>query len=198
LYRHRPFIIQSLIAASYFTAIGIMPFLSLKASQAAGMPVTQVGILFTIGAVVNAVLLVPMGRVADRKSKKVLMTLGLLITGASMAGIAVANDFAQLAVAQVVGSAGGSMFGPAAVALLSENVPLRRQSTAMGIYGGCEDIGIIIGSAAGGAVWSTLGPTPTFLLVGTVPAALGAIICFAMLKGRTGRDTLAPATRRGP
>ncbi|OGO39265.1 MAG: hypothetical protein A2147_04535 [Chloroflexi bacterium RBG_16_57_8] len=189
LYRHRPFIAQSVVAALYFAAIGVMPFLSLKASEGLGLPVTQVGVLFTIGAVVNAVLLIPMGRLADRRSKRVMMAVGLLITSAGMAGIAAATNFAQLAVVQIVGSAGGSMFGPAAVALLSENVPLRRQSTAMGIYGGCEDIGIIFGSAVGGVVWSSLGPTPTFLLIGTTPAALGAVMCFALLKEKVTRKT---------
>jgi MFS family permease len=88
----------------------------------------------------------------------------------------------QLAACQVIGSIGGSMFGPAAVALLSENVSSRRQSTAMGIYGGCEDVGMIIGSALGGVLWSALGPTPTFLLVGTSSAFLGAVIAFAFLR----------------
>ena len=184
LYRHRPFIVQSIIAALYFTAMGTGSFLSLLAVQKAGVPLAQVGILFTVGAIVNAVLLIPMGRLADYKSKRVLMILGLLFTAAGFTGISFSSNFLQLATSQIVGSIGGSMFSPAAVALLSENVSRHKQSTAMGIYGGCEDIGVIVGSALSGVIWSVLEPRFTFLIIGALPGVIGAVICFAMLKDK--------------
>ena len=184
LYRHRPFIVQSIIAALYFTAMGTGSFLSLLAVQKAGVPLAQVGILFTVGAIVNAVLLIPMGRLADYKSKRVLMILGLLFTAAGFTGISFSNNFLQLATSQIVASIGGSMFNPAAVALLSENVSRHKQSTAMGIYGGCEDIGVIVGSALSGVIWSVLEPRFTFLIIGALPGVIGAVICFAMLKDK--------------
>jgi MFS family permease len=185
LYRHRPFIVQSAIALVYFAAIGLFPFLSLLAVEVAGLAATQVGILFTFGAVVNAVLLIPMGRLADHRSKRTMMIAGLLVTAAGQAVVALSNGFPQLAIGLIIQSTGGAMFGPAAVALLSENIPAARQSTAMGIYGGCEDVGVIIGSALGGVIWSALGATPTFLLVGTTAATLGAAMCFALLKEKS-------------
>jgi len=184
LYRHRPFIVQSIIAALYFTAMGTGSFLSLLAVQKAGVPLAQVGILFTVGAIVNAVLLIPMGRLADYKSKRVLMILGLLFTAAGFTAISFSSNFLQLATSQIVGSIGGSMFSPAAVALLSENVSRHKQSTAMGIYGGCEDIGVIVGSALSGVIWSVLEPRFTFLIIGALPGVIGAVICFAMLKDK--------------
>jgi MFS family permease len=182
LYRQGNFITQCIVAALYFTAIGVLPFLSLLASQVAGLTAAQVGILFTVSAVVSAVFLIPMGRLADRQNKKIMMALGLLITAMSLAGIAFSRSFAALAAYQVLGSLGGSMFGPAAVALLSENVPSGRQNTAMGIYGGSEDAGMIIGSALGGLLWSSLGPTSTFLIAGTAAAFLGSVISILFLK----------------
>ena len=184
LYRQRPFIVQSIIAALYFTAMGTGSFLSLLAVQKAGVPLAQVGILFTVGAIVNAVLLIPMGRLADYKSKRVLMILGLLFTAAGFTAISFSSNFLQLATSQIVGSIGGSMFSPAAVALLSENVSRHKQSTAMGIYGGCEDIGVIVGSALSGVIWSVLEPRFTFLIIGALPGVIGAVICFAMLKDK--------------
>jgi MFS family permease len=191
LYRQRPFVIQCIIAALYFTTIGVLSFLSLFAAQVAGLAATQVGILFTISAIVNAVLLIPMGRLADYKNKKTLMAVGLLITAAGMVGISLSNNFAQLAVSQVIGSLGGSMFGPAAVALL-ENTP-HRQNTSMGVYGGCEDLGMIIGSALGGLIWSLLGPASTFLFVGAIPAVAGALISLTLIK-----KLVAPPSERAP
>jgi MFS family permease len=182
LYRNRLFISQSAIALLYFAAIGLGPFLSLLAVEVAGLPVTQVGIVFTIGAVVNAVMLIPMGRLADRTSKRTMMIAGLLVTAAGQAIVGFSAGFPQLAAGMIVQSAGGAMFGPAAVALLSENIAQQRQSTAMGIYGGCEDLGVIVGSAMGGVIWSTLGPTPTFLIIGTSSAVIGAILAAALLR----------------
>lgn len=182
LFRHKQFIFQSVIAAMQFAAIGISPFLSLLAVEVAGLDATRVGILFTIGAIVNAVMLIPMGRLADRRSKRIMMAIGLSVTAAGQAVIAFAGGFPQLIFGVIIQSTGGAAFGPAAVALLSEVIPQRRQNTAMGIYGGCEDIGVIIGSAIGGVVWSTLGPTPTFLIVGSGCALLGAVISLVFLK----------------
>jgi predicted MFS family arabinose efflux permease len=54
----------------------------------------------------------------------------------------------------------------------------------MGIYGGCEDIGVVAGSALGGLVWSSIGPQSAFLLVGMVSSILGAIVAFTLLRDK--------------
>ena len=101
---YRPFVFQSVIAALYFTAIGVAPFVSLLAAQVAGLDAREIGILFTIGAVTNAVLLIPMGRLADRKSKKALMAAGLLVAAAGQALIAISSSFPMLAAGGVIQS----------------------------------------------------------------------------------------------
>ena len=119
------------------------------------------------------------------------MISGLLFTAAGFTGISFSSTFLQLAASQVIASIGGSMFSPAAVALLSENVSLHKQSTAMGIYGGCEDIGVIVGSALSGVIWSIIEPRFTFLIVGALPGVIGAVICYAMLKDKHGNKGIA-------
>jgi len=57
----------------------------------------------------------------------------------------------------------------------------------MGIYGVCEDIGVIVGSAVGGFVWSAWGPHPTFL-IGAVATGLGAAICLGLLREKTSKN----------
>jgi MFS family permease len=184
LYRHRQFITQSAVALFYFAATGLGAFISLLAVEVAKLDAAQVGILFTIGAVTNAVMLVPMGRLADRKSKRAMMVIGLLVTGSGQAIVGLSHSFPQIAAGLVIGSTGGAMFGPAAVTLLSEHIAQRRQSTAMGIYGGCEDAGVILGSAMGGLVWSAFGPEWTFLIMGSLSATVGAAIAFLLLKDK--------------
>ncbi|OGO20443.1 MAG: hypothetical protein A2Z15_01730 [Chloroflexi bacterium RBG_16_50_11] len=184
-YRSRSFIAQCVIAAFSWASIGVIaPFLPLLVVDVAKVTATEVGILFTISALVTAALLIPMGRLSDRRNKKVMMIIGLLVTAAGIAGIALAKNFAGFTAAVVIESIGIAIFSPAAVALLSETVPQNWQNTAMGIYGGCEDIGVVVGSALGGVVWSAIGPQSAFLLVGTVSSILGAGVAFTLLKDK--------------
>jgi hypothetical protein len=55
----------------------------------------------------------------------------------------------------------------------------------MGIYGGCEDAGVIVGSALGGFAWAGLGPLGTFVIVGATSAAVGALLCLVLIRTRT-------------
>ena len=148
------------------------------------MGATEVGILFTIMGVSTMVLGIPMGMLADRKGKKTFMILGLLVSAATMAGIAFTESFHWLIVFVITSSLGLTMFSPAALGLISDSVPLQRQSTAMGIYGGiCENTGIIAGAALGGFIWSAWGPQATFL-IGTIASSLGAVICFSLVRDK--------------
>ncbi|MFC2072030.1 MFS transporter [Chloroflexota bacterium] len=178
-YSYRPLAFQCVVAALLFLGLGIsITFLPLLATQVVGVGATEVGILFTIGGLTTMVLGVPMGVLADRKGRRAFMILGLIVSAVAMAGIAFAESFPWLIVFVILRSVGMAMFNPAALALLSDNVALQQQSTAMGVYGGvCENTGIIAGSALGGFVWSAWGPRATFLM-GTIAASLGAVICF--------------------
>ncbi|MBA7704560.1 Multidrug resistance protein MdtG [subsurface metagenome] len=165
-----------------------MTFLPLLATQVVGVSATEVGILFTIRGLVTMVLGIPLGILADRKGKRGFMILGLLVSALAMAGMAFAESFPWLIAFSIVGSLGLAMFSPAALGLLSDSVPLHRQSTVMGVYGGiCENTGIIAGSALGGFVWSAWGPRVIFLM-GTVTASLGAVVCFGFVRSEAPKN----------
>ena len=68
-------------------------------------------------------------------------------------------------------------------------MPLQRQSTVMGLYGGlCENTGVIAGSALGGLIWSIWGPQATFF-AGTAAGLLGVFVCLALIKSVKNRDS---------
>ena len=184
LVRYRPFISQCIIAALFFCSTSIGPFLPLLAKDFAGLSVEDVGVLLSIGAIVSTVTVIPMGRLADRWNKRTLMFIGLLVTGAGLVGLTFSRTFGTIALSGAVQALGGAMFGPAAVSLLSQIVPASRQNTAMGIYGGCEDAGVIVGSALGGFAWAGLGPVGTFVIVGATSAAVGALLCLVLVRAR--------------
>jgi MFS family permease len=182
-YRSRLFLAQCIIGVLCWTSIGVVgPFLPLMAVDVARLDATHVGILFTTSALVSATLLVPMGRLSDRGNKRYMMVAGLLVAAAGLVFMALAKNFAGLIAAIVVQSIGNAVFNPAAVSLLSDTVPRNWQNTAMGIYGGCEDTGVVAGSALGGFIWSAVGPHATFLLVGTTASVLGAMVTLVFLR----------------
>jgi MFS family permease len=179
----RPFIIQCVVAALAFLGSGVISFLPLLATQVVGVQATEVGILFTIGNLSGAALLIPLGRLADRRGKRVLMIIGLVVSAIGLAGYASAHNFAWLIGYIIINNFGQAMFSPAAVALLSDTVPFHWQNTAMGIYGACEDAGVIAGSALGGVVWTAWSPPATFIM-GAISFGLGALICFSLIRER--------------
>jgi MFS family permease len=158
-------------------------FLPLLAAQVVGgISVTQVGYLFATAGFVSMLLGIPLGMLADRIGKKKIMILGLLFSGAAMAGMPFANSYLWLTLFVIGQSVGMAMFSPASLGLLSDSIPPQRQSTAMGAYGGlCEDTGIIAGSALGGFIWSAWGPQVTFL-VGGLAAGLGILVSLVLIK----------------
>jgi len=186
---YRPLISQCTVAALQYLGLGIyIAFLPLLASQVAGLSATEVGILFTIGGIATVVLGIPMGILADRIGKKTFMVLGLLVSAGALAGTGFSTTFLSLTMFVVLRSLGMAMFSPAALGMLSESVPLQRQSTVMGVYGGlCENTGVIAGSALGGLIWSIWGPPATFL-AGTAAGCLGVFVCLALIKAGKKHD----------
>jgi MFS family permease len=184
-YRSRAFISQCAIATIAWLPIGVVgSFLPLLAADVAKVKETEIGLLFTISSLVGAALIIPLGRMSDRRNKKTMIIIGLIVTAAGIAWIAIAGSYGEFVAALIVEIIGQAIFGPAAVALLSETVPQHWQGTAMGVYGGFEDLGVVIGAALAGIVWESLGPQSAFLILGAAPPALAALMAFTLLKSR--------------
>jgi predicted MFS family arabinose efflux permease len=181
---YRLFIIQCVIVALFLLGAGVNSFLPLVATEVVGVTATEVGILYTITGVVNTVLLIPLGRLADRKDKKLLMVAGIMLSVIALVGIGYAKSYPLLIMFSIISSVSFATYTPAAVAMLSNTVPSYWQSTAMGVYGAAEDIGIILGSGAGGFVWNTGGPTAVYLM-GAAAALAGAIICLGFIRRKS-------------
>lgn len=90
---YRTFAVQCLLPVLFLLGAGANSFLSLLAAQVVGVDATKVGILFTVSGVANTLLLLPMGRLADRKSKKTFMAAGLILSAVAFTGIAFPEVF---------------------------------------------------------------------------------------------------------
>lgn len=174
--------LQGGVAAMQFIGLSIFrTYMPLLSTQVIGTDATGSGVLFAIVGVVQIMTTIPLAGIADRKGKKRFMLLGMLGCALSYVGMAFSGSFSVLVVFVILYSISVSLFGPSALAMISESIPREHQATAIGIYGVCEDAGVITGSAAGGFIWDAWGHQAAFLL-GTVMAGLGSLGCLRWIK----------------
>ena len=86
----------------------------------------------------------PMGMLADRFSRKKLLTCGLAINALGFMGIALAPNYAIAIVSVLVAGFGGSFFHPAATALTARLYP-KNTGRALGFLGIGASVGFCIG-----------------------------------------------------
>jgi len=182
---------QGLIAMLTFVPVGVaLTFIPLLAKKVLLLQPSDVGMIFAISGLVSIFFTVPMGRLSDRYGRRPFMATGLAIVGASLIGMSFAGNAQTLLLFMMLNAFGTAIFSPSAVALLSDSAPPGKQGVAMGLYGLCEDVGIIVGPAIGGVLWEGLGPAPTFWFGGT-PTFLAAVIALTAIRRRAPETAIA-------
>jgi MFS family permease len=124
---------------------------------------------------------IPIARLADRKSRKVILSICLAIWSVMTALCGIAQSFAHLVLCRIgvaVGEAGGS---PPSHSMISDLFPEKRRGTALGIYALGIPIGSAIGFLAGGWINEIFGWREAFLVVG-IPGLFLALLVYATVK----------------
>jgi MFS family permease len=104
---------------------------------------TQYGLLVGLSfALFYTFLGIPIGRLADRKSRKYIIVWGILIWSIMTALCGVAHSYQQLFWARIGVGIGEAALSPAAYSLITDMFPRQKLGTAMGIY----NIGVYLGS----------------------------------------------------
>lgn len=179
------------ISGIQMTTFGVNnAFLSLHTTVTTGADSRGVGTLFGVMGLVRLLLVVPVGRLADRKGKRHFISAGLAGMIVAYLGIALSQNYTSLLVS-VMGFSLFSTMMSVLTAMLSERVPKAKQGQAMGILGFSEDGGLIVGSGLGGFFWTELGPRGPFLY-GTGMLAVCLVTWLILLRsGVLGREIRA-------
>ncbi len=101
---------------------------------------------------------IPLGRLADTRSRRVLIAVGVGIWSVMTAGCGLAATFWQLAVMRMGVGVGEASLSPSAYSLIADYFPPQRRTTAMSVY----SMGIYLGSGLA----FILGGFITFLVSG--------------------------------
>lgn len=117
-------------------------------------------------AIFYATLGLPIARLADRYSRKLIIAVSLGIFSVMTAACGLAGSFATLFAARVgvgIGEAGTS---PASYSIISDLFEPERRSTAMAVLSMGASVGLLIGFTAGGAIAANYGWQWAFLAAG--------------------------------
>ncbi|ODT99338.1 MAG: MFS transporter [Planctomycetes bacterium SCN 63-9] len=104
---------------------------------------TQMGLLGGLAFVVFYTLFgIPMGRLADTKSRRAIIGIGIALWSLMTAACGLTRNFFQLVLMRMGVGVGEATLSPAAYSLIADYFPPNRRSTAMSVY----SMGIYIGS----------------------------------------------------
>jgi MFS family permease len=177
---------QFLFLSAIFAFMGfsiVRAFLPLYASERVGMSTVEVGTLISTVAASQLVAILLLGWLSDRFGRKPMAIIGFLLCSGSFLLYLLANTAYQISLVSIAAGLGLSATS-LLLALVPDVTPKRMYGTVVGIYGSCEDLGIIMGPLVYGLVWSAIGPVYIFV-ASAVTQVLSATLVFAIKQERS-------------
>ena len=151
----------------------IVPLLPLYA-QGMGATGIQLGMVIAGYAVANSVLTPVMGRLSDRRDRKIFLTIGLFLYAVISLGFVGAANVSQLILVRVIQGVAGAMIIPIAMTYIGELSPEGEEGKWMGYANAAFFSGFGIGPLLGGMLAERFGINASFY-------AMGSLCLFAFL-----------------
>ncbi len=136
-------------------------------------------------------LLVPVGRLADARGRKLFYLYGFVVFTAASAACGLAPSLGALIVFRVVQAAGAAMLQANSVALVVTSAPRGKMRTALGVQAAAQAVGLALGPTVGAALVSTVGWRWVFGI--NVPIGVVAVVAGHFLLPRTRSRTPVPS-----
>lgn len=133
---------------------------------------TQVSILSGLAFIVFATVFgLFFGRMADRKNRKWIITLGVIAWSFATMACGLARSFVQLFLARISVGVGEATLGPSAMSMIADYFPKERLARALSLYTASVAAGAGLALVAGGAVIAFVSKLPPFAPFGGAPFA---------------------------
>ena len=181
----RSIIGQFAIRFAYAACIGVIwGFLPILATTSLQLSSSTVGFLVMIGIFISGVLHFPMGTLADRANKNLLVIVGGLVGALGVFLFNWAESFQALLAANILFGIGGGIATPALMALVViKGNEHRAMGSIMSLLTMGHSLGMLTGSMAAGLMMDIAGLRQAFLLGGGLMAA--AVILFVVCAEKT-------------
>ena len=182
----RSIIGQFAIRFAYAACIGVIwGFLPILATENLQLSSSTVGFLVMIGIFISGVLHFPMGALADRANKNLLVIIGGLVGAVGVFLFYWAESFQSLLAANILFGIGGGIATPALMALVViKGNAHRAMGSIMSLLTMAHSLGMLTGSMAAGLMMDIAGLRQAFLLGGSLMTV--AVILFVLCAEKTG------------
>jgi MFS family permease len=132
----------------------IWPFLMLYVSYTLHVPLTTVGGLATLNAVVGLVAVFIGGPITDRLGRKWVMVFSLIANGLAFAAMSQAHSLAAFAILMSITGAFNPLYRVSSDAMMADLVPPEKRADAYALLRMSNNVGVAIGPAVGGILAS--------------------------------------------
>jgi len=180
--RRRALFALFLVSAFNYVDRTILSILQIPIKADLGLSDGQLGALTGLSfALFYATLSLPVARLADRVSRRLLVAASLAIWSAMTGLSGLAIGFGTLVFFRIGVAIGESGSVPASVSLLADYYPPQRRATAMSLWGLALPVGLMLGYSATGWLAGEVGWRFTFAIVGATGLVL-APVALALIK----------------
>jgi MFS family permease len=175
--KDRTIIGLSVFRLVYTACIGILwGFLPVLADTEFSISASSIGILVMMGVSVSGAIQVPMGWVADRVSRKVMVVVGGLVVTASVYSFVYATGFHYLFWASVVFGIGGGISMPALMAAaVLRGSHIDAMGSVMSLLTAAHSLGMLAGSVLAGVLMDLFQLRQAFYF-GSMAMAVGTVL----------------------
>ncbi len=132
-----------------------------------------------------------MGRLSDRVGRRLIMVLGLVVSGLPLLAVPFSTDFWLLLLLMIIFGFGFACVTSSSPALISELAPQELIGTSIGFLDTVMDVGQAIGPIVSGLILAvTQHYTGVFLSVACLLLLFGGVFTFSTVGARVGRRPL--------
>jgi MFS family permease len=155
---------------------------------------TQVGALPTVFTIVYAIAGLPLGRLADTWSRKLLLTLGVVAWSALTALGGLARNYGTLMATRLGVGIGEAACAPAVMSWIGDMVPAHKMARAMAVFMMAVPIGGMLSFAVTGPVAQAYGWRAALAVAASPALVLLPALLWVKEPPRAPRDQLKPAS----
>ncbi len=164
-----------------------------------GLSDSQLGLLGGLTfALFYATLGLPLAMLADRRSRKAIITGSLVVFSAMTAVCGLAQSFWHLALARVGVGIGEAGVNPSSHSIIADVFPPEKRSTAMGVLATGANVGMLIGFIGGGFLAATYGWRVAIVAAGLPGLVLALVFWLTVKEPERGASEARKATGETP
>ena len=145
-----------------------MSFLPLFAVQILGVSGTYIGLVLSVGIFLNAFLQTPMGILADRYNRRLMLISGGITASIGYLYMVQTSNIIEIFIARIIVSIGGALSLPAVTAIIAEEGKKLGSGSTVGVFNTAMSIGQIIGTVLSGVLLDIYGIGAVFYFSGII------------------------------